>query len=134
MTSSTLIHFTLLAQLLDGCANWDDADLPLRLRVKIPPTAALCAVALDIINDLFRHQPSRRLGLLASLCLGYGLSLRPGEYLTNPHRLVPLKQKANSSRCMLLFLWRHCYQRLLASPVSTWCPPAPPTLLSSSTT
>ena len=103
ITASTLIRYTLLTQLLDGYANWDDADLPLRLRVKIPLTAALCVVALRVIDDLFRHQPSRRLGLRASLCLGYGLSLRPGEYLTNPHKPVPLKQQANSSSCFFFF-------------------------------
>ena len=102
ITSSTLICSTLLTQLLDGYANWDDADLPLRLRVKIPLTAALCVVALRVIDDLFRHQPSRRLGLRASLCLGYGLSFRPGEYLTNPHKPVPLKQQANSSSCFFV--------------------------------
>ena len=40
ITSSTLIRSTLLTQLLDGYANWDNADLPLRLRVKIPLTAS----------------------------------------------------------------------------------------------
>ena len=74
--------------------------IPLRERVRVPCTVNIAVAALSLIPSI----TSDRLlsaALEAALALGYGLSLRPQEYLKTS-RPVPLSHQANSS---LAFFW-----------------------------
>lgn len=96
------IRSSFLAMVIRGHENLQAVTKPLRLRVRIPLHFALLTDALRIIDERCAHLPLARLQLRAAFALGYGLSLRPGEYLADPSRPTPLHKQANSSN---LFLW-----------------------------
>jgi hypothetical protein len=74
--------------------------IPLRERVRVPCTVNIAIAALTQIPSL-TSDPLLTAALTAALALGYGLSLRPQEYLLTP-RPVPLAHQANAS---LAFFW-----------------------------
>jgi hypothetical protein len=72
-----------LKMMLTTFSNEDRVGRPLRTVEKIPLTASLLVVAYDLLYRLYSLpvHAARLLGLAAALSLGYGLSLRPDEYL-----------------------------------------------------
>lgn len=74
--------------------------IPLRERVRVPCTVNIAVAALSLIPRV-TSDSHLTAALRAALALGYGLSLRPQEYLQTP-RPVPLAHQANSS---LSFFW-----------------------------
>jgi hypothetical protein len=76
--------------------------VPLRERVRVPCTVNIAIAALSLIPSV-TSDPLLAAALEAALALGYGVSLRPQEYLKTP-RPVPLSHQANSS---LAFFWFH---------------------------
>lgn len=74
--------------------------IPLRERVRIPCTVNIARAALTMIPSI-TADPLLASALEAALALGYGISLRPQEYLLTS-RPVPLSHQANSS---LAFFW-----------------------------
>jgi hypothetical protein len=77
-------------------------QVPLRERVRIPCTVNIAVVAVSTIGSV-TSDPLMAAALEASVALGYGLSLRPQEYLKTK-RPVLLSHQANSSLC---FFWFH---------------------------
>ena len=52
----------------------------MRLTQKIPMTYVLACQMYQMVDMVVRDAPGRR-ALRAAIAVGYGLSLRPGEYL-----------------------------------------------------
>jgi hypothetical protein len=80
--SHTALRSPWLNMMLTGYAREDAPRLPTRLKEKIPFTAALLLFTYALLLELY-PQPDDpvALCLAAALFLGYGLSLRPDEYL-----------------------------------------------------
>jgi hypothetical protein len=69
-----------LHMLLAGYRLRDDAGLPARLLQKIPMTYALACHMYTMVGDVIEGQANQD-AMRAAIAIGYGLSLRPGEYL-----------------------------------------------------
>jgi len=69
-----------LSMLLAGYSMADYLGLPMRLTQKIPVTFALACYMYGLVDRVIRGY-GNRLAAKAAIGLGYGLSLRPGEYL-----------------------------------------------------
>ena len=69
-----------LTMLLEGYARNDDVG-PLRLSQKIPVTYPIaCVMRRLAVNS---HAGAGRLAMRTAITVAYGLSLKPGEYLTH---------------------------------------------------
>lgn len=97
--SATELRTPRVARILHGFEKLTPR-IPLRERVRVPCTVNIAIAALAMIPSI-TDDPLLAAALEAALSLGYGLSLRPQEYLQTS-RSVPLSHQANSS---LAFFW-----------------------------
>jgi hypothetical protein len=83
LDNTATLRSARLKMMLKTFSNEDRVGHPLRTVEKIPLTASLLVVAYDLLSRLYSSatHAARLLGLAAALSLGYGLSLRPDEYL-----------------------------------------------------
>jgi hypothetical protein len=73
------------ATAIAGFANDDHARLPQRVLCKIPFSADLVVKSRALTRQQYgNYSPDLQLGLDAAISLGFGLCLRPGEYLYAP--------------------------------------------------
>lgn len=73
-----------LCMMLTAFASEDTIGRPVRLTEKIPLTAALMVLSYSLLIELYGSASAPlALGLAGALSIGYGLSLRPDEYLRN---------------------------------------------------
>ena len=93
-----------LTMLLEGYARDDDVG-PLRLSQKIPVTYPIACVMRRVADTL--HQGAERWAMRAAIAVAYGLSLRPGEYLTQADE-TPLDKQMNASDCFFVFADDEC--------------------------
>jgi hypothetical protein len=98
ITASSELRTDRVARILKGYLRMAP-EIPLRERVRIPCTINIATAAIDLIPSIAQGLLAE--GLEASVALGYGVSLRPQEYLKTP-RPVPITHQANSS---LAFFW-----------------------------
>jgi hypothetical protein len=89
-----------LTMLLEGYAREDDRG-PLRLAQKIPVTYPIACTMQRWADKL--HTGGQRLATRAAVAVAYGLSLRPGEYLTKPDVALSLDKQMNASDCFFVF-------------------------------
>jgi len=89
-----------LTMLLEGYAREDDRG-PLRLAQKIPVTYPIACTMQRWADKL--HKGGQRLATRAAVAVAYGLSLRPGEYLTKPDVVLSLDKQMNASDCFFVF-------------------------------
>jgi hypothetical protein len=89
-----------LTMLLEGYAREDDRG-PLRLAQKIPVTYPIACTMQRWADKL--HTGGQRLATRAAVAVAYGLSLRPGEYLTKPDVELSLDKQMNASDCFFVF-------------------------------
>jgi hypothetical protein len=88
---------------LAGYKRDDEEIAPKRMTIKIPVTyPVLLEVKSTIIKEFGSICEALVLAYMAAFCLGYALSLRPGEYL-RVHPPVPLTHQANSSLAAFWF-------------------------------
>ena len=103
IVDASSIRVPLLRYQLDGYSRHDAVGRPQRLTVKIPVTYS---IVLEFVAELSRRYAARAhplwWGLSAAIALGYGLSLRPSEYLV-VSRPVDGDRYVNAS--MSFFLW-----------------------------
>ena len=90
-----------LAMLLAGYAISDYIGLPVRLAQKIPMTYALACEMYRLV-DMVVWDGAGRLAMRAAIALGYGLSLRPGEYLDDG-TVKNVSSQLNASNCFFAF-------------------------------
>ena len=102
-----------LRLLLDGYARLDALLTPSRSRLRIPASFLIIEECLTIIEFYYSLDNDLRLALRAAFALGYGLSLRPSEYLRTHHR-TPLTHQLNSSLCH--FWWGDSFVSVLDTP------------------
>ena len=90
-----------LTMLLAGYQIADYLGLPMRLTQKIPMTYVLACQMYQMVDMVVRDAPGRR-ALRAAIAVGYGLSLRPGEYLDDgtPKSIA---SQLNASNCFFAF-------------------------------
>ena len=88
-----------LTMLLAGYARDDDVS-PLRLSQKIPVTYPIACTMRKWVDKL--HIGAQRIAMRAAVAVAYGLSLRPGEYLTQAED-TPLEKQMNASDCFFVF-------------------------------
>jgi len=113
LSRSSQFRTPRLAFLLAGYRLVDAQISPPRNRLRIPVTFVLIEECMLVIDAHFSASPSLRLALRAAFSLGYGLSLRPSEYLLTS-RQVPLTHQLNSSRCH--FWWQDSFFSVLDLP------------------
>ena len=90
-----------LAMLLAGYSIADYLGLPMRLTQKIPMTFALaCYMYWNV--DKVVHGRANCMAARAAIALGYGLSLRPGEYLDMGQQ-KPVSSQVCASGCFFAF-------------------------------
>ena len=89
-----------LTMLLEEYAREDDRG-PLRLAQKIPVTYPIACTMQRWADKL--HTGGQRLATRAAVAVAYGLSLRPGEYLTKPDVELSLDKQMNASDCFFVF-------------------------------
>ena len=111
--------------LLDGYSRLDASLLPIRDRLRIPVSFAIVDECLRVVDAYYTLNPDLRLALRAAFSLGYGLSLRPSEYLLTD-RSTPLTHQLDSSRCH--FWWDDRYFSVLDTSLF---PPGLPSVFSS---
>lgn len=75
----------------------DASGNPHRLQVAIPLSYSLLCDAIVIVRRLFATSPALVSGVSAAFALGYGASLRPGEYTGLATRQVDLDHQCSSS-------------------------------------
>jgi len=90
-----------LTMLLAGYAISDYIGLPVRLAQKIPMTYALACEMYRLV-DMVVWDGAGRLAMRAAIALGYGLSLRPGEYLDDG-TVKSVSSQLNASNCFFAF-------------------------------
>lgn len=111
--------------LLDGYSRLDASLLPIRDRLRIPVSFAIVDECLRVVDAYYTLNSDLRLALRAAFSLGYGLSLRPSEYLLTD-RFTPLTHQLDSSRCH--FWWDDRYFSVLDTSLF---PPGLPSVFSS---
>ena len=77
----TVMRSKQYAYLITAWKKDDEKASPQRLRVKIPLSADLMWRLFDFLSDWFASSPDILLMYVAAFSLGFGLGLRPGEYL-----------------------------------------------------
>ena len=77
----TVMRSRQLKYLLAAWKSEDETKLPQRLRIKIPLSADLMWRLFDLLGEWFADAPDMLLLYIAAFSLGFGLGLRPGEYL-----------------------------------------------------
>jgi hypothetical protein len=83
---SDTIRSERLGMMMTAFSKADAEGRPARTVIKIPLTASLLVVAFKLLRSLYANPAELpvRLALACALSLGYGLSLRPDEYLVIP--------------------------------------------------
>ena len=81
ITHSDDVRTPYLATIIDGFERMGRVGKPIREETKIPLTYPLLLIAIGVIDEQFSRQEEQRLAVRAAFAMGYGLSLRPGEYL-----------------------------------------------------
>jgi len=102
-----------LRLLLDGYARLDALLSPHRSRLRLPASFIIVEECLLVVDFYYQFDPDLRLALRAAFALGYGLSLRPSEYLRTS-RFTPLTHQLNSSLCH--FWWNDSFVSVLDIP------------------
>ena len=83
-----------------GYLRVDQENTPKRLLIKIPVTFPVLLEVRTTVNSLFIGPLIA--AYMAAFCLGYALSLRPGEYLeVRPQ--VPISHQADGSKAVFWF-------------------------------
>jgi hypothetical protein len=101
ISSPTEIQSPRLTLQLSGYLKEDQENKTKRESIKIPVTFSILLEVIETICTLYL-EGSIRQAYIATFCIGYALSLRPGEYLrVNPP--VPLSHQANSSHAVFWF-------------------------------
>ena len=90
-----------LVMLLGGYSMSDYLGLPMRLTQKIPVTFALACFMCGLVDSTIVGR-ANRLAVKAAIALGYGLSLRPGEYL-DMGQDKPIGSQVCASSCFFAF-------------------------------
>ena len=83
-----------LRYLLAAWKREDESKVPQRLRLKIPLSADLMWRLFECFEEWFGGAPDILLVYVAAFSLGFGLGLRPGEYL-QPVSVAPALATAN---------------------------------------
>ena len=91
-----------LTMLLCSYAMHDDEGLPTRLTEKIPITYNIACRMYSIVYTLFESHQSH-LAMHAAIALAFGLSLRPGEYLVDKSKPLPLSHQVNTSNSFFVY-------------------------------
>jgi len=81
ITHSDDVRTPYLATIIDGFERLGREGKPIREETKIPLTYPLLLIAIRVIDEQYSQQEEQRLAIRAAFALGYGMSLRPGEYL-----------------------------------------------------
>ena len=95
--NSSALRSTRSRFLLTSFRHEDTVGNPLRLHVAIPLSYCLLCDAITIIKDIFATDSAIVAGVTAAFALGYGASLRPGEYSGSATRHVDLDHQCSSS-------------------------------------
>jgi hypothetical protein len=83
--ASSLFRSVRAAKVISGFANDDHARCPQRVQCKIPFSADLVVKSRALtLRQYGVYSADLKLGLDAAISLGFGLCLRPGEYLYSP--------------------------------------------------
>ena len=106
--------------LLEGYARDDDVG-PLRLSQKIPVTYPVACVMRRLADA--SHGGAERLAMRAAIAVAYGLSLRPGEYLTQADD-TPLEKQMKVIAFLYLMMMS---ASMSATPSYTRWEDSPPT-------
>ena len=101
LPSSEAIRTNYVGGVLEGLRKSSAPSTPQRQRVRIPMTYPLLLTAVAITARLWNTQPYACAAITAALALGYGCSLRPGEYLITGKR-QSLSKVVSASR---VYLW-----------------------------
>jgi hypothetical protein len=86
---------------LAGYGISDYIGLPVRLAQKIPMNYALACQMYQLMETEV-WDAGERLAVRAAIALGYGLSLRPGEYLDDG-TVKSVSSQLNASNCFFAF-------------------------------
>jgi hypothetical protein len=81
ITHSDDVRTPYLATIIDGFERIGRVGKPIRDETRIALTYPLLLIAIRIIDEQYSEQEEQRIALRAAFATGYGLSLRPGEYL-----------------------------------------------------
>ena len=112
--NSDSIRTNYVGGVLEGLRRANPTDQrPQRERVRIPMTYPLLLTAVSITEKLWGSMPLARNAITAALALGYGCSLRPGEYLTSKPRNRITPKTVAASR---VFLWWNTQSYALSEP------------------
>ena len=113
--NSESIRTDYLGGVLEGFRRTHTDNRPQRERVRIPLTYPLLLTAISITEKLWSSLPAAHAAITAALALGYGCSLRPGEYLTSTQRSRFPSKTVTASR---VFLWWGTQPHALSEPES----------------
>ena len=81
ITHSDDVRTPYLATIIDGFERIGRVGKPIRDETRIALTYPLLLIAIRIIDEQYSENEEQRIAIRAAFALGYGLSLRPGEYL-----------------------------------------------------
>ena len=101
LPNSETIRTDYVGGVLEGLRKTSASSTPQRQRVRIPMTYPLLLTAVAITEKLRFVQPAAHAAITAALALGYGCSLRPGEYLVTGSQRGKSKMVSASK----VFLW-----------------------------
>ena len=112
--NSEAIRTDYVSGVLEGLRRTNTVEQrPQRERVRIPMTYPLLLTAVAIAERLWGSMPVARDAITAALAIGYGCSLRPGEYLTSKARRRTTSKTVSASR---VFLWWNTQSFTLSEP------------------
>jgi len=83
LPDTVLLRNKRITYMLKGWKNQDEHRTPERLRVRIPLSADIMWRLFDLIDQWFAASPSLRLLYRAAFSMGFGLGLRPCEYVSS---------------------------------------------------
>jgi hypothetical protein len=113
---STRLRFMLAAY-----ARADSIANPLRLRQRIPGVFVIICEIFLVIDRLFPFDTNSNLSLKAATSAGYGISLRPQEYLAIPGKKILLSHQINTTTST--FWWGdsfwYCYDLNGCGPIES---------------
>ena len=107
--------------MLAAYAKSDSTANPLRLRQRIPGVFVIICEIFLVIDRLFPFDTNTNLSLKAATSAGYGISLRPQEYLATPRKKIPLSHQVSTTTST--FWWGdsfwYCYDLTGCGPTET---------------